>query len=159
MTKITKIITVFLLCLNSLAYSQLLRAELTIEITEGVQSAHKIAIVPFATPHGERLETDIAQIISEDLAGSGYFNALARGDMLTRPTRPAHVKFRNWTAIGQDYLVIGFIKKDNNLYHIQMSLFDIYKKEQLKGLRITVAASSLRMAATVMLKPFSCSFL
>lgn len=48
--------------------------------------------------------------------------------MLTRPTQPAQVKFRNWAAIGQDYLVIGFITKDNNLYHIQMSLFDVYKK-------------------------------
>lgn len=147
MIQITKKIIVLLLCFNSLTFSQILRAELTIEITEGVQGAQKIAIVPFAAPQGEKLNIDIAQIISADLAGSGYFKVLSRGEMLTRPTRPAHVKFRNWAAIGQDYLVIGFISKDNNLYHIQMSLFDIYKKEQLKGLRITVEASALRMAA------------
>ena len=145
--KLTKKISLFLFCLNLLAYSDLLRAELTIEITEGVQSAHTIAVVPFAAPLGEKLSTDIAQIIADDLAGSGYFNVLPRGDMLTRPTQPAHVKFRNWAATGQDYLVIGFITKDNNLYHVQMSLFDVYKKEQLKGLRLTVEASSLRRAA------------
>lgn len=147
MIKLTKKIALFLLCLNLVAYSHLLRAELTIEITKGVQSAHKIAVVPFATPQGERLSADIAQIIADDLAGSGYFKLLPRGDMLTQPTRSAQVKFRNWAATGQDYLAIGFITKDNNLYHVQMSLFDVYKKEQLTGLRLTVEASSLRMAA------------
>ncbi len=130
-----------------LIYSHVLLAELTIEITKGVQRAYKIAVVPFATPQGETLKTDVAHIISQDLAGSGYFKVLSRGDMLTYPTQPDQVKFRNWTAIGQDYLVIGSIIKENNLYHIQMSLFDIYKNEQLKGLRITVEASSLDMAA------------
>ncbi|RLA23571.1 MAG: Tol-Pal system beta propeller repeat protein TolB [Gammaproteobacteria bacterium] len=147
MIKLTKIISVLLLGLNILTFSQLLRAELTIEITEGVQSAHKIAVVPFAAPQGEKLATDVAQIITQDLAGSGYFNVLARDEMLTYPTQAAQVKFRNWAAIGQDYLVIGFIKKDNNLYHIQMSLFDVYKKEQLKSLRITVEATALTRAA------------
>jgi TolB protein len=131
----------------TLIYSHVLRAELTIEITEGIQSAYKIAIVPFSAPQGEPLDTDVAQIIAKDLAGSGYFKVLARNEMLTRPTQPAQVKFRNWAAIGQDYLVIGFITKDNNLYHIQMSLFDVYKKEQLKGLRITVEDSALNMGA------------
>ncbi len=145
--KILKKISPLLLCLNLFAYSNVLRAELTIEITEGVQSAHQIAVVPFAIPQGVKLETDVAQVIADDLAGSGYFNVLAKGEMLTRPTRPAHVKFRNWAATGQDYLVIGFITKDNNLYHVQMSLFDVYKKEQLKGLRLTVEASGLRKAA------------
>ncbi|OQK18731.1 translocation protein TolB [Methyloprofundus sedimenti] len=133
--------------MTALIYSHVLQAELTIEITEGVQSAYKIAVVPFAAPEGGALNTDVVQIISQDLAGSGYFKVLPRGEMLTYPTQPAQVKFRNWTAIGQDYLVIGAITKDNNLYHIEMSLFDIYKKEQLKGLRITVGASSLNMAA------------
>ncbi len=145
--KLTKNIAVFLLGLNILTYSHVLHAELTIEITEGVKSAYKIAVAAFAAPLGEQLPVDVAQIISDDLAGSGYFKSLARTDMLTQPSRAAHVKFRNWAAIGQDYLVIGFIKKDNNLYHVQMSLFDVYKKEQLKGLRVTVEASSLRMAA------------
>jgi TolB protein len=145
--KLAKKLSLFLLWLNILTYSHILCAELTIEITEGVKSAHKIAVVPFATPLGEQLPVDVAQIISADLASSGYFTALARAEMLTQPSRAAHVKFRNWAAIGQDYLVIGFIKKDNNLYHVQMSLFDVYKKEQLKGLRVTVEVASLRMAA------------
>ncbi len=145
--QLLKKISALLLCLNLVIFSHALHAELTIEITEGVQSAHQIAVVPFAIPQGNKIGTDIAQIIADDLAGSGYFNVLARGEMLTRPTRPAHVKFRNWAATGQDYLVIGFMTKDNNLYHVQMSLFDVYKKEQLKGLRLTVEASALRKAA------------
>ena len=143
----SKNIAVILISLMTLIYSHVLKAELTIEITEGIQSAYKIAVVPFATPPGGELQTDVAGVIAQDLARSGYFKVLSRDEMLTRPTQPAQVKFRNWAAIGQDYLVIGFITKDNNLYHIQMSLFDVYKKEQLKGLRITVEADALTMAA------------
>lgn len=147
MIKRIKKLAIFLISLSILTSVQVLGADLTIEITEGVQSAHKIAVVPFATPLGEQLTTDVAQIINQDLEGSGYFKTLDKTEMLTHPTQPAQVKFRNWAATGQDYLVIGDIKKDNNLYHLQMSLFDVYKKEQLKGLRITVEASSLTMAA------------
>jgi len=145
--KLAKKIALILLSFNLMAYSHLLRAELTIEITEGVQSAQAIAIVPFASPLGAQLQDDVAQLIGNDLARSGYFKVLDRAQMLTRPTQPAQVKFRNWEALGQDYLVIGEVTKDNNLYHVQMSLFDVYKKEQLKGLRITVESSALRMAA------------
>jgi len=145
--KLAKKIALILLALNLMAYSHLLRAELTIEITEGVQSAHTIAVVPFASPLGEQLKDDVAQLIGSDLARSGYFKVLDKNQMLTRPSQSAHVKFRNWEALGQDYLVIGEVTKDNNLYHVKMSLFDVYKKEQLKGLRVTVEASALRMSA------------
>lgn len=147
MIKLVRKTALFLLAIHLMVYSHVLHAELTIEITEGVQSTHKIAVVPFASPLGESLDIDIAQLIEADLRGSGYFSTLDRAQMLTQPTQAAQVKFRNWAALGQDYLVIGFVTKDNNLYHVQMSLFDVYKKEQLKGLRVTVAASSLRMAA------------
>ena len=147
MSNKSKKIAVLLISMTSLIYSHVAQAELTIEITEGVQSAYKIAVVPFEAPLGEQLKTDVAEIIAQDLAGSGYFNVLARRAMLTHLTQPAQVKFRNWAAIGQDYLVIGSVTKDNNLYHIQMSLFDVYKKEQLKGLRITVEGASLTMGA------------
>jgi len=136
------------LCISYIAlYSYAVRAELTIKITEGVQTEHKIAVVPFASPLGDTLPVDVAKVIAADLATSGYFTALSREQMLTQPTQPAQVKFRNWAAIGQDYLVIGSINKDNNLYHVQMSLFDVVRKEQLKGLRVTVKTSALRRAA------------
>lgn len=147
MIKIAKKIVFILFGCHLMVYSHLLRAELMIEITEGVQSAHTIAVVPFASPMGEQLKEDVAQVIGNDLARSGYFKVLDKAQMLTSPSQPAQVKFRNWEALGQDYLVIGRVSKDNNLYHVQMSLFDVYKKEQLKGLRVTVEASALRMAA------------
>ena len=147
MIKLVKKIALILVSLNIFIFSQFSYAELSIEITEGVQGAHKIAVVPFANPKGEKLQVEIAQIIASNLARSGYFKALENSQMLAQPTQPAQVKFRNWEALGQDYLVIGVVTKDNNLYHVQMSLFDVYKKSQLKGLRVTVEASSLRMAA------------
>src|SRR5690625_6841691 len=65
--------------------STLVQADLTIEITRGSDRATPIAIVPFAAD-GETLPEDVAQIISDDLERSGFFEPLPRNAMYDRPT-------------------------------------------------------------------------
>jgi len=137
-----------LLVLNSVLYVNTLRAELIIDITEGIQSTHKIAIVPFAM-HAAASDKEmevISQIISADLRGSGDFSVLAKDEMLSAPTQAEQVKYRHWAVTGQDYLVIGSILKQGKLYKIKMSLFDVVKKQQINELLINVESSSLRKA-------------
>jgi TolB protein len=62
------------------------RAELIIEITEGITDATSIAIVPFAWS-GPRLSEDVAAIVSADLHRSGQFAPLDRSKMLSLPTQ------------------------------------------------------------------------
>jgi len=123
------------------------QAELTIEITEGVQSAHKIALVPFALSNTEEIPVNVRDIIQADLMGSGQFSALDKASMLSTPTQESEVNYRHWAVTGQDYLVIGEIKKEQALYKIQMELFDVVKKQQLSVVNVSVEARSLRMAA------------
>lgn len=130
-------------------FSTPLHAELTIEITEGIESTIPIAIVPFGWQGTEPLPpVDIAQIIDSDLARSGFFKVLPDQDMLTRPTDAGQIRFRNWQALGQDYLVIGQIEAFGGKYNLQFQLFDVYKGEQLQGFRFSgVTESNLRRTA------------
>jgi TolB protein len=123
-------------------------AGLTIEITKGVESAVPIAIVPFSWQGSSAQQpVDLVEIIKSDLSRSGYFNVLEEQKMLAKPTQVAQVRFRNWQALGQDYLIIGQVRDDSGRFKINFQLFDIYKGEQLMGYHMTVPARKLRASA------------
>ena len=124
------------------------QAELTIEITKGIETAVPIAVVPFGWHGGTRPASGrMASVIQGDLKRSGLFKTLSERDMLTRPTEASKVRFRNWKALGQEYLVIGRVNQMAGSYQVQFQLFDIYKGEQLLGYRLNVAANELRRTA------------
>lgn len=123
------------------------QAALTIDITKGIESAVPIAVVPFAGQAENRLPVDLAHIIQSDLSRSGYFDTLSERDMLTRPSEASSVRFRNWQALGQDYLLIGQVASTGLSYNVQFQLFDVYKAEQIMGYRLTVSAKDLRRTA------------
>ncbi|HEB77000.1 MAG TPA: Tol-Pal system beta propeller repeat protein TolB [Methylothermaceae bacterium] len=122
------------------------RAELTIEITRGVEGAIPIAVVPFAGQAG--LPQDIAGVIRADLGRSGKFQPLPEQDMLTRPASPEAVNWGAWQTLGQDYLVIGSVSAvGGDQYEVQFYLFDVYRKEQLAGYRLPARGKTLRRTA------------
>lgn len=125
------------------------RAELTIEITQGIEGALPIAVVPFGWQgRDKQSSTDIASIVSADLKRSGRFNPLPADNMLTHPHLAAQIKFRNWRALGQDHLVIGHIRETGvDQYTISFQLFDVYRGEQLTGYTIPSSARELRRNA------------
>ena len=130
------------------SWQQAVRADLTIEITEGVEGALPIAVVPFgvqgSVPPGE----DVAEIISADLHRSGRFKTLPQVDMLARPTRGDEVEFRDWRAVGVDYLVVGQVQTGaGGGYAIRFQLFDVYRGEQLTGYNMTASDANLRKTA------------
>ncbi|MFW5443431.1 MAG: Tol-Pal system beta propeller repeat protein TolB [Methylococcaceae bacterium] len=124
------------------------QAELTIEITKGVETAVPIAVVPFGLQSkAGKPPLNLSAIIQADLNRSGLFKTLAERDMLTKPTEVAKVRYRNWQALGQEYLVIGKMIESAGKYQVQFQLFDIYKGEQILGYRLTVSARELRRTA------------
>lgn len=124
-------------------------AALTIEITEGVEGAVPIAIVPFGwNGSGAKPSQDVAAVIQEDLGRSGRFKTLPDRDMLSQPTQSADINFRNWRALGQEALVIGFVREAGpNQYSVEFKLYDVYKGEQLIGYSYTVRSNELRRTA------------
>ncbi len=140
--------SVFTLILFSFGFMPIMaQAELSIEITKGVESAIPIAIVPFAWEKNQPQGVDIADVIQADLSRSGYFKSLPERDMLTRPSSAEQIRFRNWQALGQDFLLIGQVKVIGKQYQVQFQLFDVYKGEQLMGYRLDVGENELRSSA------------
>ncbi len=139
-----KITTAILLCvLATKAY-----ATLTIDITQGVEGALPIAIVPFVWESEEALPEDISAVIRADLQRSGRFAPVADEDLIERPTVGSQINFQTWRTLNVDNLVVGKISplKDGN-YQVKFQLFDVYKATQLAGYSIKSSKKGLRRTA------------
>jgi len=111
------------------------RAELTIEITQGVDNPTAIAVVPFGW-QGGALAEDLAAIISQDLRRSGQFSPLANKDMLAFPHQQADVYYRDWRILGTEFLLLGNLDFVDGRYQLTFELYDVLL--QKKVLRQTV---------------------
>jgi TolB protein len=118
---------------------------LTIEITEGVESAVPLAIVPFAS---QSAPVNISSVVNADLERSGYFKMMAESGMPGRPSSAAEVNFKDWQSAGQNYMAVGQVNDaGGGQYNVQFQLLDVYKSGQLLGYRMTSSAADLRRTA------------
>ena len=137
-----KRILLIVLCSFNLPISH---AALTIEITEGVESAVPVAVVPFAS---QGAPVNISAVVNADLERSGYFKMMDEQGMPGRPSMAAEVNFKDWQALGQSYLVIGQVGGGGGgQYNVQFQLLDVFKSGQLLGYRMTSSAADLRRTA------------
>ena len=133
-----KIITLFTTLLLFSSFSQ---AELTIRITKGVDDPTVIGVVPFNFTGSQSLTENVSAIISNDLRRSGQFGPLDPNDMLSFPSLPENVAFRDWRLLGSEYLVIGDISPKDAGYQLVFSLFDVVSQRAVL-LNQTVAVGS-----------------
>ncbi len=122
------------------------RADLVIEISQGVRSALPIAIVPFGNQTGASLPEDLARIIAENLQRTGDLSPLTRENMLSLPSRAEEVFFRDWSVLGQRYLVIGSVHRDpgSSIYKVRYELFDVQSQKRLLGKEVSGTEAQLR---------------
>jgi TolB protein len=124
-------------------------AALTIQITQGVEGALPIAIVPFDTSKlDSELPADVAEIVANDLNRSGIFKSLDRQKLPAQPHYSTQVLYPRWRTAGQEYLVVGRIsQKSPGQYVIEFQLLDVLKQKQLAGYRLPVKKRGLRSSA------------
>jgi len=125
--------TVMTLLLGLVLFATTARAELIIDITEGITDATSIAVVPFAWT-GPRLREDVAGIVAADLHRSGQFAPLERTRMLSYPSQENQVFFRDWQSKtnGAEYLVIGRMSTaQDGRYRVDYQLFDVYQQRSI----------------------------
>lgn len=134
------------ICLLVLAVN--VRAELVVEVTQGVEEPTPVAVVPFGWSGGQGLPEDIAEIVGQDLERSGFFKALPRTGMLGFPTQQSQVFFRDWRVTGADYLVIGRIEPgQGDQVSIQFELYNVLKEQRVMGQNVQSDLAHLRDAA------------
>lgn len=144
MVKLNQLLVLALAALMSMS----IRAELVVEVTQGVESPTRIAVVPFANDSGLALSDDVADLVQQDLGRSGFFEPMARENMLGFPSRRADVYFRDWRISRMDYVVIGRVESNaNGQLNITYELFDVLREESLMIEPLSVPQGGLRDAA------------
>lgn len=137
----------FLLALFAVLLSATAQARLNIEITQGMEGAMPIAVVPFGWQGDGAPVQDIAAIIGADLARSGQFAPMGSEAMPQRPTDGANVNFNLWRAKDIDSLVVGRLERRDGRYQVWFQLFDTVRGVQLAGYTLQVTEKQLRQTA------------
>jgi TolB protein len=132
-----------LLCLATGA-----RAQLVIEITQGLNDAIPIAVVPFGVPGPVVPSVDVAEVIQNDLARSGRFAPLERRDMIEKPISGDQIQFSDWRLLKSNFIAVGKLVPDGtDRYAVQFELYNVLNGQRLLGQRISSSTSALRATA------------
>jgi len=122
-------------------------ARLTIEISEGLEGAMPIAVVPFGAAGGNTNRSDVAAIVAADLARSGRFAPLPAERLPGRPSNGKGIDFAPWRAAGVENMVVGQVQDSGDKLLVQFQLFDVLRGVQLTGYSIPTTAERLRRVA------------
>ena len=119
-------------------------SQLTIEINSGVDNPTPIAISPFAWGGVGTLPQSVSDIIESDLRFSGLFDLMPKADMLSYPNQSQDVFYRDWKALGRQYLLIGNIKRQADKFEVSYFLYDIVRQRKIFARRLTGGLNQLR---------------
>ena len=124
------------------------QAAIRIEITQGVDGALPIAIVPLAWEvEGAPAPLDLGGVISADLARTGRFKPIPPDAQPQAGEAALKPDFALWRTAGIDYVVVGRIARGKTEgYTIRFQLFDALRGSQLLGYSIPVPPDQLRRA-------------
>lgn len=125
------------------------QAVLEIEITEGIEGATPIAVIPFEWNGAAKLvNADISSIIASDLRRSGRFSPVDEKDLLARPQRASDIHYKTWRVAGIDHIVIGGVNfAGNDRFKVEFRLFNVYRGEQVLGYSFDATPGTLRNIA------------
>ena len=147
----TKLFAAFVLILvATAALAQSLSSDVpTIDIKNGTASAIPIAVIPFAFEGaGLPPDTNVSDVISNDMNRSGQFRALAKNDIVEYPTRGSEIKYPTWNLLKQAYILVGRqIESAGGEIRVEFELYDVAKQQQMLALAITGQRTGLRDVA------------
>ncbi len=108
-----------------LLWAAMLHAEVRIEITQGVNTARPIGVVPFKWAGSGAAPEDVGGIVSADLRNSGKFNPIDRSRLPQQPNSAQEVQPAAWSALGIDAVVVGQVTPNpDGSYQIAYQLVD-----------------------------------
>jgi len=103
-------------------------ASLEIIITDGVDSARPIAVVPFSFTGANQPNQNISQIVGADLMRSGKFNPINVMRMPEQPQNSSQFNPAKWDRSGVEAVVMGSIKEVGmDRYTVSYELVDVVK--------------------------------
>ncbi|HEN8801871.1 Tol-Pal system protein TolB [Pseudomonas sp. CM25] len=131
---------VMLCCVAGMAVAE----EKNILVTSGSDRATPIAVVPFGLQGGSVLPEDMADIISNDLRNSGYYSPIPKQNMISQPSQASEVIFRDWKALGAQYVMVGSIVPSGGRLQVQYALFNVATEQQVLTGSVAGSTDQLR---------------
>lgn len=119
------------------------RANDPLVISSGTDRAIPIAVVPFGG-QGGALPEDMATIIGNDLRNSGYFEPIPARNMISRPSQAGEIIYRDWKALGAQYLLIGSVVPGGAGLQVQYALFNVTTEQQMLAGSVGGSTAQLR---------------
>ncbi|MEI7076490.1 Tol-Pal system beta propeller repeat protein TolB [Pectobacterium versatile] len=106
-------------------WTAVVHAEVRIEITQGVDSARPIGVVPFKWAGPGAAPEDVGGIVGADLRNSGKFNPIDANRMPQQPATASEVTPAAWTSLGIDAVVVGQVQPSaDGSYLVSYQLVD-----------------------------------
>lgn len=112
------------------------QAVIEIIITESVNSARPITIVPFKWNSVSVPAEDIAKVVSDDLLRSGKFNPVAINKMKfpTLPHNDSTIDYTAWNETGVEAILVGEVNELSiDQYEVKYQLIDILRGQLTGG--------------------------
>ncbi len=113
-------------------------------ISGGNDRAIPIAVVPFAWQGGNALPEDLAEIIGNDLRNSGSFQPIAPQNMISQPAQASEVIFRDWSAIGAQYILVGNITANGSNLQVRYAVLNVSTEQVMLSGEVSGAVAQLR---------------
>ena len=129
------------------------RAELTIDISRGVQEPLPIAITELSGQSAEekRVGLDMSRVVSDDLERSGLFRPLDRASFIqAAPKLQTQPRFGDWRLIGAEALVHGKVEvKADGRMRVEFRLWDVAAERQMVGKAYATPPQNWRRVAHI----------
>lgn len=109
-------------------------AALEIVITEGIDTARPIGIVPFKYEGTGVRPPRIVDVISADLRRSGKFNPIAEINMPQKPSQDSEMDYASWVTEKVEVVLVGSIKEYSiDQYMVTFELIDVLRGQITGG--------------------------
>ncbi|WP_026374500.1 Tol-Pal system beta propeller repeat protein TolB [Aestuariibacter salexigens] len=129
-----KQLVVFFLITLAVTFSRSGFATLEIVITEGIDTARPIAVVPFRWQGDGMLPENLSSVIANDLRRSGKFYPIRNGQMPQYPASDAELDYSAWVSAGVEAVLVGTIRPDGiDRYVVSFELIDVVRGQITGG--------------------------
>ncbi len=107
---------------------------LEIVITEGIDTARPIAVVPFEWKGEGKPPGNLTEVIAADLRRSGRFNPIPTTAMPQRPTKDGDIDYSAWAKMGVEAVLVGSVEPYSvDRYMVKFELVDVLRGQITGG--------------------------